>query len=220
MQANLVRGLSNPLSSTSRTWPGTAELALLKLVGEVWSTSDWAHAVVGPAGVLLGMYLGTTRVRSVSDIASGLFLCGVALEYHRLSARIVPEAINFLANALVLLVPHSYKSASALPGCFPVLDFDRRAEFAIKPKAASTLIASPPKLSEIVNGEEVSEQDKVNLLGVTYALIRQFAELYKSEECFIELFEPFVELAGGLKVGKLSEDIQVCFYILSRPTSS
>lgn len=81
MQKNLVRGLeSGPELLTSRTWPGGAELALLKLVGEVWSSSDLVHPVVSPAMLLVGQYLGTARVRRISDLASGLFLCSIALQ--------------------------------------------------------------------------------------------------------------------------------------------
>lgn len=123
--------------------------------------------------------------------------------------------INFLADSLVLLAPHSYQSAEALPGCFPVLDFDRRSELGIKSKLKSP---SPktPRLSELLNGDadQGSEQDKVDLLAVTYSLIQQFADLYKSEECFIEMFEPFVEILPELKISKYSDALQVSVLVL------
>ena len=80
MQKNLNRGLQDPLSPSSKTFPGVPELILLRVLGGIWSTSDMKHAVVGPARYLMGAYLGLSRVRSLADIASGLFLCTLFYE--------------------------------------------------------------------------------------------------------------------------------------------
>lgn len=76
MQKNLVRGLARGATQLeSKTFPGAPELVLLRLVGAIWSSSDFSHPVVAPAVLLIGQYLGHGRIRQVSDIASGLFLC-------------------------------------------------------------------------------------------------------------------------------------------------
>jgi nucleolar protein 14 len=80
MQKNLNRGLRDPLSPSSRTFPGVPELILLRVLGGIWSTSDMNHAVVGPARYLMAAYLGLSRIRSLADIASGLFLCTLFYE--------------------------------------------------------------------------------------------------------------------------------------------
>lgn len=81
MQKNLSRGLSRgALLPDSKTFPGPAELALLRLIGLVWSTSDLAHPVVAPAMLLMGQYLAQSRVRSLEDVVSGLFLCTLFLQ--------------------------------------------------------------------------------------------------------------------------------------------
>ena len=80
MQKNLNRGLQDPLSPSSKTFPGVPELILLRVLGGMWSTSDMKHAVVGPARYLMGAYLGLPRIRSLADIASGLFLCTLFYE--------------------------------------------------------------------------------------------------------------------------------------------
>ena len=81
MQKNLVRGLGKgALLPASKTFPGTSELALLRLIGEVWSTSDLRHPVVSPTMILIGQYLGQGRIRTVADIASGLFLCSLTYQ--------------------------------------------------------------------------------------------------------------------------------------------
>ena len=81
MHKNLVRGLSKGATSpNSKTWPGPAELGLLRVLGVIWSTSDMNHAVISPTRVLMGAYLGLGRIRSISDLASGLFLCTIFLQ--------------------------------------------------------------------------------------------------------------------------------------------
>jgi nucleolar protein 14 len=80
MQKNLNSGLQDPLSTSSKTFPGAPELILLRVLDGIWSTSDMKHAVVGPAQYLMGAYLGLPRIRSLADIASGLFLCSLFYE--------------------------------------------------------------------------------------------------------------------------------------------
>jgi nucleolar protein 14 len=81
MQKNLSRGLARGATSPdSRTWPGPPELGLLRIIGVTWSTSDYSHPVSAPAMLLIGQYLSQARVRSTSDIASGLFLTSLVLQ--------------------------------------------------------------------------------------------------------------------------------------------
>jgi nucleolar protein 14 len=75
MEGNLRRGtVMGPQHADSKTFPGTSELALLRVIGGIWSTSDMSHPVVGPAQLLMGAYLELGRIRSLKDLASGLFL--------------------------------------------------------------------------------------------------------------------------------------------------
>jgi nucleolar protein 14 len=81
MHKNLARGLTRGATLPgSKTFPGTSELALLRLIGPIWSTSDQSHPVVTPAMLLIGQYLSQARVRSLADLASGLFLCTLTLQ--------------------------------------------------------------------------------------------------------------------------------------------
>lgn len=78
MQKNLVRGLARGATNAqSRTYPGAPELTILRLVGSIWSTSDFSHPVVAPTVLLMGQYLGHGRLRSTSDLGSGLMLCSL-----------------------------------------------------------------------------------------------------------------------------------------------
>lgn len=84
MQKNLAKGLARGAElATAKTFPRAPELALLRLVGVIWSTSDFSHPVVAPAVLLIGQYLSQAKVRSVADIASGVFLCSLLSQVSR-----------------------------------------------------------------------------------------------------------------------------------------
>ena len=81
MQKNLTRGLARgPSNPSAMTFPGLPELVLLRLIGVLWSTSDFSHPVVAPAMLLMGQYLAQCRLRDVKDVASGLSLCSLIID--------------------------------------------------------------------------------------------------------------------------------------------
>ncbi|KAI0638448.1 nucleolar protein 14 [Trametes polyzona] len=210
MQKNLKRGLSKgALDPEAKTWPGLPELSLLRVIGQLWPTSDMNHAVVSPARLLMGSYLGLCRVRSLQDIASGLFLCSLFVHYEKLSKRFVPEATNFLVNAVLHLAPHPYQDASSVPGYFPLQDFrsSLTTPLALDVKKAKTLSPGKPDLSECLYEGAPSEQAKVDLLAVSLELLGRFADMYKGLEGFIELYTPIQEILGSLKINGLSPDL-------------
>lgn len=211
MQKNLKAGLAQgPLNLESRTWPGVSELSLLRVIGTLWPTSDLNHAVISPTRVLMGSYLGLGRVRSIADLASGLFLCTLFLQYESLSKRLVPEAINFVVNAVLHLAPHGYKTTSALPGSFPALDFRSELCQILELNTKSSKAVGPRKadLPALLGMQEPTEQAKADLLALALELLGRFADMYKSLEGFCELYEPILEIVQNINVRKLVEGLQ------------
>ncbi|GAA6048030.1 hypothetical protein JCM3770_000156 [Rhodotorula araucariae] len=220
MHKNLLRGLiRGPLEPNAKTWPGLPELTLLRLVGMVWSTSDLSHPVAAPAQLLIGEYLSQARVRSLADVASGLFLCTLAAQYEELAKRIVPEALNFLANALALLLPVSSTvvSAKAFPGFFPTPDVGQDHARALKLRAATAgagfapsanvnLIAALSAKGKVVASE--AEQLKVDLVASALALVEAFRGMYAESEAFAELFSPFESVLKAVKLNKVPEALR------------
>lgn len=219
MQKNLNRGLAHGVTEhDSRTWPGLSELSLLRIVSTVWPTSDMNHPVVNPARLLMGAYLGLCRIRSLQDIASGLFLCTLFLQYEELSKRLVPEAINFLVNALLHLVPHKFKDIASLPGEFPAPDLraERLSSLCLNGKKSKKLSTQKPNLSRFLGDESCTdEQSKINLLGLLLDLLGKFADLYKGLEGFIELYQPLHDVLQGVTSKNLPQDILVRFLVPS-----
>ena len=220
MYKNLKRGLSRGASDTeARTWPGLPELSLLRVIGSMWSTSDLNHAVVSPTRVLMGTYLGLCRVRSLPDIASGLFLCTMFLQFEVFSKRLVPEAINFLANAVLHLGPHRYKEIESVSGLFPSPDFlsELCRPLAIDVKKQSALVVQIPDLAALLSAEKPTEQAKTDLLGLSFDLLGKYAEMYKGLDGFIELYEPVTEVLQHIDQKHIIDGLQAsaCFYSLA-----
>jgi nucleolar protein 14 len=218
MHKNLKRGLSRgALDAESKTWPGIPELSLLRIIGLIWPTSDLNHAVVSPTRVLIGAYLGLGRVRSLRDIASGLFLCTLFFQFESLSKRLVPESINFLLNTVLHLAPHQYEDVSALPGSFPSPDF--RAEtvrhLRMNAKARKSLVAQKADMTRLMTSDDADEQAKADLLSLAFNLLGQYADLYKALDGFIELYEPALSLLENIETKSLCEAHKVRKILLS-----
>jgi len=212
MHKNLKRGLSKgSLSVDAKTWPGISELTLLRLIGLTWPTSDLNHAVVSPTRVLMGAYLGLGRIRSLRDIASGLFLSTLFLQFEALSKRLVPEAINFLVNTVLHLTPHRYKDTSSLPGSFPAPDFKSELckLLAVDRKARKSLVAQKANLLYLMGADDDDEQAKADLLSLSFDLLGQYADLYKGVEGFIELYNPILIILQNVETKNLFEGHQV-----------
>lgn len=212
MHKNLKRGLSRgALMPDSKTWPKLPELSLLRIIGLVWPTSDLNHAVISPTRVLIGAYLGLGRVRSLSDIASGLFLCSLFLQFEALSKRLVPEAGNFLVNTVLHLAPHHYKDIPSLPGSFPSPDFRSEScrRLMLKLNGKKAPVIQKPNLTSLLSISQASEQAKTDLLGLAFELLGRFAELYKGIDAFIELYEPILVILQNVDADNLIEGLRV-----------
>jgi nucleolar protein 14 len=223
------------VDAEAKTWPGVQELCFLRLIGTIWPTSDKKHAVVTPTRLLMGAYLGLCRVRDLKDMASGLFLCTLFLQFEVLSKRLVPEAVNFVANAVLHMAPHRFrlggqgdKDARAggddvdgtaarlpLPGCFPCPDLgaDRCKSLKLNlAKSQGLTIGKPDLVGALLqqraqDGDD--EQIKVDLLGLALELVGRFADMYKGLDGFIELYEPIQAVLEGVEAAKMPAAYQV-----------
>lgn len=226
MHKNFLRGLSRgPLDPAAKTWPGLAELTLLRMVGMVWSTSDLSHPVTAAAQLLIGEYLAQARVRNLADLASGLFLCTLASQYERDSKRLFPESTNFILYALILLLPTTITSKS-FPGNFPTPDFQQDHAKSLKLRSAAKGEKAKVELSERMNlieavkeGKSVvggeAEQLKANLVKTALALLSDSREKYSTSEAFVELFQPAETVLKAVKLQKLPSSIKVSpFFVL------
>ena len=183
---------------------------MLRLVGVVFSTSDFSHVVAAPALLLISQYLGQCRLRTISDLAAGLFLCTLALQYESMSKRVVPEAVNFLAQAVALLLPRQ----PAVPlerGSYPMPDLDREDLIALMRFQEADDDTRPDELDllQLLDGATDAGAARVGLAKIALALISEFSGLYNTLPAFIELFDPILRSFSSVELLKLPPSVQV-----------
>jgi hypothetical protein len=133
-------------------------------------------------------------------------------QYESFSKRLMPEAMNFLANTLVLVAPSSC-DFSVIPGVFPIPDLrsDSNRSLRLRPKSASSTIAHPKAdlVALLSPSAEVNEQGKVDLLSLTFKLCAAYAELYVGLEAFLEVFGPIEEVMKRVGKANLPQSLAV-----------
>ena len=136
-------------------------------------------------------------------------------QYQGLSKRLVPEAVNFLINSLLLLSPHTFTESPKSVSFPPSPDFELYEHLQLGLESATELSPRPPNLEACLHlldpaaqSSEIS-QHKVNLLSLTYSLLLQFAKLYVELDGLIELFEPVIAICEKTKSEKFSEGLSV-----------
>jgi nucleolar protein 14 len=210
MHKNLKRGLNRSgVDHGAKTWPGLPELVLLRILEELWPTSDMHHVVVSPARLLMGSYLGLCKIRSFSDAASGLFLCTLFLQYETLSKRFVPEAISFLTSTVLSLSPR--RGAPAESGRISPTSQRHhiRQLCGIRKGEAKRLSVNRPDLVAVISDKRASPQTNVDLLGLTVDLLARFAESSKGLDGFVELYGPVLQILGDIDLDALCPSLQV-----------
>lgn len=195
MHKNLKQGLNRGAAGDdAKTWPGLPELVFLRVLGVLWPTSDMRHVVVSPARLLMGSYLGLCKIRSLVDVASGLFLCTLFLQYENRSGRFVPEAINFLIDAMRSLSPMRDASPESVGKPLPQRHNNSGRLCVLDMGNAMTLSVNQPNLVAIIGDKQISAQTNVDLLGLAVDLLARFSQSYKALEGFIELYKPVLQV--------------------------
>lgn len=118
-----------------------------------------------------------------------------------MSKRLVPEAINFIACAVLALLKRK-KDAPSIRA-FPNL---------VTSEIQMTVGAAPHhpvNLFTALNSD--GEQTKSNLLAAALRLIPTFVSMYSTSEAFIELFTPVLSVLEHSRSAKLSPELKSLF---------
>ncbi|KAK3804757.1 MAG: Nop14-like protein [Linnemannia elongata] len=185
--------LQMDLASGARSgFPKGDKLCFLRVLGQIYSTSDFQHQVITPAQFLMSQYLGQCQVGSVKDIASGLMLCNLFLDYQTLSKRVVPEAINFLSSSLVYLAPKGTFSedVNELPGSFPIQDVNIAA-LQMTTKGLKSVEVERLSIDMFKLKDTTLEKNTYRVAAVSAAadILLKYAILYASTTAFSEIFQ-------------------------------
>src|SRR5689334_11123284 len=91
--------------------PDMVTLTFFRLIGYLYATSDFRHAIVIPFYLLLAMILQQSVLSSIKDIVIGLYLASFYYKCQKDAKRYAPEVINYLSFVLSLL-DHTNEAAA------------------------------------------------------------------------------------------------------------
>ncbi|XP_063780458.1 nucleolar protein 14 [Pseudophryne corroboree] len=196
---DIARTLDEMVESKGRTaYPALHVLLYFKITAILFPTSDFWHPVVTPAVTVMSQLLTKCPVSSLEDVAAGLFICCMFLEYVSLSRRFIPELINFLLGILNLATPRQASVGYVIVPPFKLhgksselllLESTAGVESWVKTSLPLTAISGLSTKSKT----EISHF-KLTCVAVSLDLVRRCVDMYKSMPAFQETFNPIAKL--------------------------
>jgi nucleolar protein 14 len=189
------------------TAPTSGDLVLLTAIASIFPTSDHFHQIVTPANLCMTRYLSQKIPITLSDLATGTYLGTLCVQYQRFSKRYIPELINYILQALLMLAPAKMKF---IPGSFPyhTPTLPQRIEGRSRP--SDRVIRRLGFWDSVdVKGatEDSNEEFKLALVHTLLALVSTMADMWADKLAFCEVFDPLSKilehLSGKPCAGKL-----------------
>ncbi|KAK4785244.1 hypothetical protein SAY86_001933 [Trapa natans] len=179
-------------SSEISSWPSLKTLFLLRLWSMIFPCSDFRHAVMTPAILLMCEYLMRSPVVSGRDIAVGSFLCSMVLLVIKQSRRFCPEAVMFLRSLLLSATDLKVQSNNAS------LFYQLMEERTLGPLLCVTGIVNeitPLNFLKLMGMSEdsvyfKSDNFRVSILANVLETIRGFLDIYGELSSYPEVFLP------------------------------
>nr|XP_056711655.1 nucleolar protein 14 [Euleptes europaea] len=175
-------------------FPGLDMLICLKIIAILFPTSDYWHPVVTPSMVYMSQLLTKCPVTTLQDVAKGLFVCCLFLQYVSVSQRFIPELVNFLLRILHMAIPS--RGVQGLPLINPFRSLDKNCNVLVICEAADTKTWQQQNLPlHVVTGSKENSRAEVNHLrlscvGLCLDLVKRCAVLYGSLPSFQEIMKP------------------------------
>ncbi|KAL3830598.1 hypothetical protein ACJIZ3_019400 [Penstemon smallii] len=188
-------------------WPSMKTLLLLRLWSMIFPCSDFRHAVMTPAMLLMSEYLMRCPITSGRDIAIGSFLCSMVLSISRQSQKFCPEVITFIQTMLMAALKNRQGNEDSqlchlmeVKSLKPLLRMQGHIE-KINPLDFMLLMDLPddsPYFS--------SDNFRASLLFTIIETLKGFANIYEGFKSFPEIFMPIRKLLLELAEDDLVPD--------------
>ncbi|XP_078071316.1 nucleolar protein 14 [Mustelus asterias] len=217
-----MQDLEKQLQAKGRsTFPGLEKLLYLKITAALFPTSDFRHAVVTPALVHMSQMVTKCSVTSLRDVAAGLFVCCLFLDYVSLSKRFIPEVINFLLGILHMAVPNKGTLGYTLVPPFKPTGKSSELLVVKDKKAVESWEMKPLPISKI-QGVELrdklqTEHFRFSCIALCFHLCKRCSSLYRSLPAFQEIICPLeIILTSHLPVNDYPAQLQELYHEVLR----
>lgn len=184
----VIKEKQSDYRNNEKQYPSLDTLVFLKLASHLYSTSDFRHPIITPIFVFISQMLSKCRVTNRSDIAIGLYLVTIIIDYTQLSKRFLPAAINFLTGVLYLSSPKR-----------PVQQIKIIPPFKSTAELASLLVLSKKSKTHSLENvflnsndliiEEIDDSFKIRALNTALLLTNDFLTTQKENACAKLLIE-------------------------------
>ncbi|XP_031751164.1 nucleolar protein 14 isoform X2 [Xenopus tropicalis] len=198
---------------------GIHVLVHLKITAILFPTSDFWHSVVTPAMILMSQLLTLCPIYSLEDVAAGLFVCCMFLEYVSLSKKFIPELINYLLGVLHLAVPRKESLDYVLVPPFKPHGKNSELLLVGNNEDIDTWVKKPLPITAINGLSESSELEishfKLTCIATCLDLVRRCVDIYGPLPAFREILNPITTLLSkhlptrdySLQIQELQADI-------------
>ncbi|CCE78071.1 Piso0_000684 [Millerozyma farinosa CBS 7064] len=168
------------------------DLVFFATIGSLFSTSDHYHLIVTPTVILMNEKLSKFQYAysSVKDIAEGVFISEVLLQYQRLSKRYIPEVMSFFEKALLMLVPEPTKLN------YNSLSVGEIMGSSLESNSNSTLQSDILSISDIF--QEASDDLKGKLLLRIIGLLDISTSLWIDKSSILDIIKTFKPIVDHL----------------------
>eukprot|EP00752_Nemacystus_decipiens_P016522 g14767.t1 len=181
--------------AASGYWPSTGSLLLIKLLLQIFPSTDFRHPVVTPVLLHLSQCLSQCPVKTSTDLSAGIFSCSLLLHCCLGANRFSPEVMVFLTSALAQFNPNANTKIQQEA---PSPSFKKSPLGWLRAAAGAYTGEDLPAFSMGV-GEALAQSDRQKFaaasLGALYQLVIQSARTLRGDVAFPELFGPLQRVA-------------------------
>lgn len=197
----------NTFHKNRPTAPTSGDLVLLTAIASIFPPSDHFHQIVTPANLCMTRYLSQKIPNTLSDLVIGTYLGTLCLQYQNLSKRYIPELVNYVLQALLILAPAKMK---AIPGSFPYAASETSLHIEGRLRKSDQVIRRLRFWDSICVSDlsdNSKEELKLALLHGLLALIDNMADLWANKSAFFEAFDPVAKVLEHLTQKPCSEKL-------------
>ncbi|KAH8271182.1 hypothetical protein KR018_000810 [Drosophila ironensis] len=188
-----------------KTYPTLDTLVYFKLVANLYSTSDFRHPVVTPCFVFMQHILSRARVRTRQEIAMGLFLVTVVLEFVSQSKRILPAAYSFLQGIVHMCIPKRDVERLEIT---PPFERDGPLSKLLALSSSQDQAAQHLQAEDLVT-QTITPEFKVRALDTALLLTKESLQLVEEHVGACYLAKPFLNLLSRLPLEHYPEHIHL-----------